>query len=406
MTSTRFPSFLRHGAALMAVPFLLSACVAGPAPRNIPSADWMPEQSRGIAAVACRMSPGPVPSGLAAAGFRPAADLVALQVVAPGDRLRLRIAGSEDVVSGVFVVDPGGMLTLPGLAGIRAEGLGEAALQARVYEALATAEIIRRLPDTVDLRLIESAGVSVAVTGAVFAPGSVRAGERPSDSRVGQREGIASGDMNAGRTLGSALRAAGGVRPDADIANIYLVRGEGWTRFDLTGAVSGDRIADIPLASGDRIIVPSGGCFQPSLVRPSAITQPGIRVYMSNLSRSANNNAGAAVGKDSTSLPYGTRLLQGLVAMNCVGGSSMNAGRRAVLISRNPINGASIVVEREVEKLVRGVDRDAVDPYLMPDDAIACYDSRSMNFADAIGLVSSAFGAVTPAILLRNAVSR
>ena len=121
MTSTRSPSFLRHGAALMAVPFLLSACVAGPAPRNIPSADWMPEQSRGIAAVACRMSPGPVPSGLAAAGFRPAADLVALQVVAPGDRLRLRIAGSEDVVSGVFVVDPGGMLTLPGLPKVLAK---------------------------------------------------------------------------------------------------------------------------------------------------------------------------------------------------------------------------------------------------------------------------------------------
>ena len=41
------------------------------------------------------------------------------------------------------------------------------------------------------------------------------------------------------------------------------------------------------------------------------------------------------------------RLLQALVAANCVGGSYMQADRRAVLISRNPINGRSeeILVE-------------------------------------------------------------
>jgi hypothetical protein len=52
-------------------------------------------------------------------------------------------------------------------------------------------------------------------------------------------------------------------------------------------------------------------------------------------------------------VPYGTRFLQGLVASNCVGGSVMNAQRHAVLISRNPINNRSVVVQRSIEQLVR-----------------------------------------------------
>ena len=73
-------------------------------------------------------------------------------------------------------------------------------------------------------------------------------------------------------------------------------------------------------------------------------------------------------------------------------------------ISRNPINGRSVVIERDIEKLVRGADRDAYDPYLMPGDAIACYDSRWTNLSEAIGIVSQGVSTVTPAILLDNAL--
>jgi hypothetical protein len=153
------------------------------------------------------------------------------------------------------------------------------------------------------------------------------------------------------------------------------------------------------VARGDRIFVPSLGCFQPELVRPSPVTSPGVRVFMSNLSRPAASNASSAIGKDSTSLPYGTRLLQGLVAANCVGGSNLNAQRSAVLISRNPINGRSVVIARQIETLVRDSDRDDADPYLMPGDAIACYDSKAMTLVDAISLVGNA---LTPVALYKN----
>ena len=125
---------------------------------------------------------------------------------------------------------------------------------------------------------------------------------------------------------------------------------------------------------------------------------------MSNLTRSAGNNAGSAIGNDSTSLPYGTRFLQALFAANCVGGSFMQADRRAVLISRNPITGQSVVIEREIEKMVRSADRDASDPFLMPGDAIACYDSRWTNLSEAISVASQGIGAIAPALLLDKAL--
>ena len=239
----------------------------------------------------------------------------------------------------------------------------------------------------------------------MFNPGTVRAGDRAPEDRVGQSEGAANGDANAARSVTTALRAAGGVRPDANIQQIGLVRHDRMMVIDLRPSHDGTATGDVLLAPGDRLIVPSTGCFDPYLVRPSLVTQPGIRVHMSNLTRPANNNAGAAIGERTGSLPYGTRFLQGLVAMNCVGGSAMNSGRRAVLISRNPMSGQSVVVEREVEELVRHANRDAFDPYLMPGDALACYDSRWMNLSDAIAMVTGAAGALTPAILLQDTVA-
>ena len=109
--------------------------------------------------------------------------------------------------------------------------------------------------------------------------------------------------------------------------------------------------------------------------------------------------AQSAIGKESTSLPYGSRLIEGMVSANCVGGSAMNAGRSVVLISRNPINGRSVVVSRHVEELVRHADRDEFNPYLMPGDSLACYDSTAMSISDVIGLAG---GLIAPALLIKG----
>ena len=59
-----------------------------------------------------------------------------------------------------------------------------------------------------------------------------------------------------------------------------------------------------------------------------------------------------------------------------MGGSrASNAGRYAVLISRNPKTSETEVIQRSIEEMVLSPDRDTINPYLMPDDSIACYDS-------------------------------
>ncbi len=398
---------------------LLSACVAGPAPANLdtsvyapgqvawngshqPQGDWISQAPVARGAPTCSRS---VPRELNThRRVAPASFLDRTPPLGAGDRLDVAILGDDDRLSGTYVIESDGSMAVRGQAPVQAAGLSISALTQTLRAQLVRQNVVRPLQNAVRVALIENAGVSVSVGGAVFQPGAVRAGERNPESRIGLSEGAVSGDDNVTRTIAGAIRAAGGVRPDADVGRIYLLRGGTYAEFDLTGFLHGWTSRDVSLSSGDRIIVPSRTCFDPELVRPTPLTAPGIRVFMSNLTRSAMNNAGAAIGHQTTSLPYGTRFLQGLVTANCVGGTFMESDRRAVLISRNPINGQSIVIERDIEQLVRNANRDGLNPYLMPGDAIACYDSRWTNFREAVGLVSEAVNTATPAILLDSAL--
>lgn len=389
-------------ALTLALPLVLTACASGRTPGNPAQANWMPEHT-----------PEDAPQQVCIDHERPAAYPLGQQVslaeltdmpsvLAPGDRLRIQVIGDQDQLSGVFVIDEDGRVNLPGLPAVRAIGRSVADVEATISRELIQAGFVRALDRVASVLLIESAGVSVAVNGAVFHPGAIRVGERASKDRVGQREGEASGDANNARTLAIAIRAAGGLRPDADLQNVYLTRANRWTRIDLAGVLAGTSSLKVDLAANDHVYVPSRDCFQADLMRPTPLTVPGIRVFMSNLARPVAGNATAAISKDATSLPYGTRFLQALVSANCVGGSAMNANRHAVLISRNPLNGRSVVIQRSVEELVRSANRDHIDPYLMPGDALACYDSRWMNARDALVFAGESAGAVAAGLIIRD----
>ena len=56
-------------------------------------------------------------------------------------------------------------------------------------------------------------------------------------------------------------------------------------------------------------------------------------------------------------------------------------------------------IERDIEKLLRRSDRDDYDPYVLPGDAIACYDSTVTNIAEVGRIVGSVAGA---ALLIGN----
>lgn len=379
----------------------LSACATMPTPTNTPGAQYQVQQQLSQnAALAGKCAAPTLPQGLSQLQRVDVAHFAATpDILAPGDRLKLTVSGDSGTLTGAYVVGANGQLLIGDSIAMTVAGQPRHVAQQALRTMLIQQGFVRDIPGNVRLQLEVAGSVAVSVEGAVFEPGSVRAGDRGAENTATALSNAAGGDFNAGRTLSTALRAAGGVRPDAATAAVYLVRGAAYTEIDVTPAFGGSSLIDPQLAAGDRIIVETSGCFDEKLVRPSSVTSPGIRVYMSNLSRPAASNASSAIGKESTSLPYGTRLLQGLISANCIGGSAMNAGRSAVLISRNPVNGKSIVIKRSVEQLVRNADRDAANPFLMPNDAIACYDSAAMSFVDVVGVLGNVLG---PAALIKG----
>ena len=368
---------------------ILSACATMPTPQNASQSIYASQQQlRGNDRVLpiCHASKMPAELGalneVSALTFASAPDQLA-----QGDRLRVTVSGDKDRLTGTYVVAADGAILIGGSLRFEVASKSVSELERELARVLVERNYVRYLSGGVVVQQVELSGVAISVSGAVFEPGVVRVGERQPEMRSVNLSNIVSGDQNISRVLTTALRAAGGVRPDADPKMIFLIRGENYARIDLAGALDGSGYKDVSVTAGDKVIVGSIGCLQGNLVRPSPITAPGIRVYLSNLSRPAMHNAGSAIGRESTSLPYGTRFLQGLVTANCVGGSAMNAGRSAVLISRNPVNGKSVVVSRSVEHLVRDANRDELDPYLLPGDSIACYDSMAMNLRDVLSVV-------------------
>lgn len=318
-------------------------------------------------------SQAPLPSSI-----NPAKNTLPLS---PGDMIEIMMEYGEGF-NGSYVLDNLGLLTLPILEPINASGLSPRELSEKVELALIKASVFRPAMATVNVKVLHLAAIEVPVTGAVFQPGRVLINAKHANAEMDQRV-VAAGDYSTKRLLSEAIRAAYGVRPDAKLDQIILIR-QGWQiEVDLSGILSGLPVKDYPLISGDQVIVPSTGCFQSHLVRPSQITPKGFRVFMSNLIDSAQSNSSAGVGRYSTNLPYGTRLLQAAVSANCVGGKEWtNAPRKVMLASINPITNQTQVVERSVEQLIRMANRDEINPYVMPNDAIACYDSNVTNLRD------------------------
>ena len=300
--------------------------------------------------------------------------------ISRGDLLRVSI-GDDTMLSGDYEIEDDGKLRLPKVTPLRAHGVTSAALSRSVGAALIAENLYRAAP-SVSVRIIERASVRVYIEGAVFEPGTVEVAMRAAENRDPARQ-AAFGDSTHARGLVTAIQSSAGLRPDADTQRVLLKRdGKVW-RIDLRPAAVNKKFHDPFLLSGDEIHVPSLGCFQPGLARPTIVTRKGIKVHLSNLTSPAQSNAQSAIDDDVREIKYGTRLLQALVRMNCVGGTALtNADRSAVLISRNPVTDRSEVIERNIEQLVRRADRDNHDPVLMPGDAIACYDSTVTNARD------------------------
>ena len=311
-------------------------------------------------------------------------------VLSRGDLVRVRLIDDVDF-SGDYVISRDGTLRLPYLDPIPAQGRSTEAVAEDLRERLVGREFYA-VPPELSVLVMDYAAARVAVSGAVFEPQAMDIGGVPGD-QVDVLRQSALGASTEARNLSVALRGAGGVRPDADLSAVVIVRDGTSYTLDLRGMITGHDAMDVMLITGDEIRVPSRQCFQDDLMVPSPISPPGISLYLSNLTQPATANAQSAIGQTVREVPYGTRYMQAVVDSNCVGGArSTSAGRSAALFSRNPVTDVSVVMERSVEVMRTRADRDDYDPWLLPGDAIACYDSTVTNIAE-VARVIGIFGA-------------
>lgn len=296
------------------------------------------------------------------------------------DLISLRVE-EDETFSGDYVISRDGTIELPFLSPVRAQGRLVREVEADIASQLVSRDFFVDRP-RVSVRVADFASVSVGVSGAVFEPRVVEIGGVNGD-QVDSRRQAALGASTEARNLSAALRAAGGVRPDADISGVKVRRGGRVYTLDMRGVFEGQNAVDIMLLTGDEVTVPSRGCFQDELMRPSPISPPGASLFLSNLTQPAAGNAISAVGREVREVPYGTRYMQAVIDTNCVGGArATSAARSAVLFSRNPTTGVSVVIERDIEEMLRRADRDDFDPYLLPGDSMACYDSTVTNIGE------------------------
>jgi len=318
------------------------------------------------------------------------------------DRINILVYGSAEF-SGDYAINADGTIILPFAGQVPAVGLTNAELISAIERQYLRAGIFTREGLRLAVRPVQYAPVNVTVSGSVFNPGRHAIGGIKDSDKL-DRALAKFGDSPMERFVPAALRAAGGVRPDADLSRVKLVRAGKSTLLDWRGVFTGQPVDDMPLIDGDHLQVEEAGCYQSALVRPSQITPQGIRLMYSNMTAPSFSTGSTVQSPLSAgSAPYGTRLLQGLVQASCVGGSySTNARRYAVLITRNPKTMETEVIQRSVEELVRSADRDTINPFLMPDDSIACYDSAVSEFRDVMGVLQSI---AVPAAAARGAIA-
>lgn len=321
--------------------------------------------------------------------------------LSPGDRLRILVDDGAPF-SGIFQVDLDGGLHIPYLRPLPAVGASMSRLQQNLAEALVEQGLFRAGYARVSINILQWAPVQIGVSGAVFQPGRVLLNDQPASKVKDANLQIAQegGDYPVQRFLSYALKGAAGVRPTGDLRNVRLNRGGKTITVDLSGIFTGKPVRDIPLIAGDQVFVPSVGRVQPDYMRPSQITPPGFEVYFSNVTQPGNGNTNTVI-REARSIPYGSRLSLGLIAANCVGGVAItNAGREVVLASHDPETGMPSTKRYSVDDVFARVSDPEANPYLMPQDAIACFDSKIVNFRESIKMFADILGPIAMMMIL------
>ena len=306
--------------------------------------------------------------------------------LSPGDRLEVSIP-KEAYFSRVYEVNEVGNLEVPYLGSMSVAGLEPDHVEEKLASALVRKGFFPPRTLQMTIQVIEWSPITVNVAGEVFQTGAMLVNRPyyPEESAVSPDANQITGEFPYRRYLTDALEAAGGVLPTANVKEVRLIRDGKEQVFDLSGALTGEPFENIPLIAGDRIIVPAAERFQAELVRPSAITRQGMKIFVSNLTIPSTSNATSSINnmEEGITVPYGARFSQAVIATNCAGGTKpTNADRKAILVRVDRLTGETTHMERDVEDLLRDSHNNDDNPLLMPRDGVACYDSTVTNVRD------------------------
>ncbi|MEZ9370225.1 polysaccharide biosynthesis/export family protein [Shewanella sp. 10N.286.51.B2] len=298
-----------------------------------------------------------------------------------GDKISVKILNGDEFSKDVEV-DADGNIYLPYLPPILVTGLTLNQLNNQIRNILIDENLMLAHAVRISILPISWAPIEITTSGAVFEPGQHMINKKLPIELKDDGSNFA-GDQAIQRNVAAAVKSSGGVRPDADISAIKVIRNGQVFNMDLRGMLTGEKVPNMTLMAGDHVHVPSTHSFNDQLARPSQLTTPGIRVFMSNLTQPASSNSQSAVDREATRFPYGTRLLNGAIAANCVGGAqTTNASRYVILVTKNPLSNQIDIVERSIDGLIQTAWNNESNPVLLPGDGLACYDSRVTNIRE------------------------
>lgn len=319
--------------------------------------------------------------------------------LSPGDRIRLTIAEDTDLpvtdrFSGIYEVNLDGSLQIPFIDPLYVAGFELEDIEQTLRQALILGEFFHGDRLQLGLGVVQWAPIQVSVVGDAYLPGQVLI-NTPPDTEFGEQlfrgeEPYAlTGDYAPGRYLTAVLQQAGGIKPTADIENVRIIRGGREQVIDLSGVLTGDLVDDIPLISGDQVVIPSSGTLQAQLMRPSQITPSTVKLFVANQTAPSNVDR---LDQEVAEFEYGTRFSQVAIAMRCAGGTRpTNARRRIALIRTNASSGETEVLDHKVEELLRESVDGTSNPFLLPSDGVVCYDSKLTNISRILNFVGDVF---------------
>jgi polysaccharide biosynthesis/export protein len=312
--------------------------------------------------------------------------------LSPGDLIKITIPGiGGEAFTGDYEVNLYGYLEIPFIDPLFAVGLNAQQIKEQLTKILLEKQFFKPELLRLSVQVLQFSPIQVTVTGEVFSPGRITINTKGETAITVSNPAIP-GDNPLERYLTTALKTVGGVKPTADVENIQIFRnGQLYQTVSLTGLFQAQPVEDIPLIAGDYIVVSEAQNFQNKLVRPSPITPDQISLYISNLSDPGSGRAvSISAETQNTSFAYGTRFSQALISAQCVGGNFRNENRRVLLIRTDSDTGESEAHQYSIGQILDpNNNNEQVNPFVMPNDSIVCYDSELVSTETLFNLIGT-----------------